>query len=298
MGTDIRGLKTPDEHREFLVGLAGLKLNFAFQWYVRHRSESFPDIVGKRTFLLTLLSIHGDGIYEDPQLTDAAKAEWSARLAEWTGLAEAGFRSLDATGGGAEPGAERLAAAAAVFEAAALRRLEPAARWFDGRVGRDLEELHGPRGLAARPSPFWYRPPSAEHPAEDLPWSGGRRVALDFHIANNRYPDSFLRDPDYARAELRVLAAAAREQFGLEYLTTYTWMNGLPKWLALFPPAWTERRFTDPDEDGVGGHLGTWGQVITARQTLSASAAAALRATGRFAYAMSASWCSAAELLA
>jgi hypothetical protein len=107
-------------------------------------------------------------------------------------------------------------------------------------------------------------------------------------MANHRYPGSFLKDPTGIRQELRALSRRAAD-LGFQAIGTRSWLNDLPAWTACFPPAWSQRR--EPrDEEAVGGHLGCWGQAITARQTLSSHADDYLRTHGRFEFAMRTSW--------
>ena len=60
-----------------------------------------------------------------------------------------------------------------------------------------------------------------------------------------------------------------------------SWINGLPRFLALFPPGYAAGLYaTDPDSKGFGW----WGQFISKDGTLNAKHAEQLRRTGKFPY--------------
>lgn len=266
-------LKSESEHLTFLRGLSALMVRFALDWSKSHPGTSFRQALTERTFFVNLGAWHRGEIYDHPEVEGANLTAWESFLAR--AEAEALSPRADA-------------------EAAILSLLPPDTDYFAPRVGRDLAELHDPvRGLAARRGCLWT---FAVPEALSLPENPDAPRTLEFHIANHRYPESFLRDPDSIRAELRALSLRARD-LGFQAIGTRSWLNDVPAWLDCFPQVWSDRR-TVRDFDAVGGHLGCWGQVITARQTLSRHAEAFLRKHGRFEYAMRASWMTVDEALA
>ena len=105
---------------------------------------------------------------------------------------------------------------------------------------------------------------------------------LGFHIANDRVPNSFFDDPDHIRDCFNRLLDVAELDFHAEYIGTSTWLNSVPKWLALFPQEWRDN-LGEPDTD-VRWHYGFWGQFINARGAFNERAAAVLRTTGKLPY--------------
>jgi len=263
--------KTDDEHLNFLKGLSALMVRFALDWTTRHPGTTFTQSLTERTFFVNLGAWHRGEIYDHPEVEGDDVLAWQTFLARAETLAT-------------RPDAE----------AAILALLPPEEVYFRPRVARDQAELHHPvKGLAARKGCLWT---FADPGALALPEAPGTPKVLEFHIANHRYPGSFLKDPDAIRGELRSLALRARS-LGYPALGTRSWLNDLPTWRDCFPPVW-ETRMTGQDFDAVGGHLGCWGQAVTARQTLSSHADQFIRGHGRFEFAMRASWVTVEEMLA
>lgn len=255
--------KTDAEHLTFLKELSALKVNFALAWARRHPGTAFSRALTERTFFFNLGAWHGGHIYDNPEPTAEGARAWADFLSRADGLST-------------QPDAE----------AAILGLLPQDEAYFVPRVARDQAELHHPeRGLAARSGCLWTfaNPSTLSHPRLDK----ALRL-MEFHIANHRYPDSFLKEPDAVRAEVVALAHRARS-LGFDGIGTNSWLNDLPAWVACFPAVWATRR-TPADDEQVGGHLGCWGQVVTARQTLNPKAAAFVRTHGRFELRTRASW--------
>ena len=103
-----------------------------------------------------------------------------------------------------------------------------------------------------------------------------------FHIVNTVAPYSFFDDPEYLGRCFRALLDVAEKLCGAKALTTRTWLNSYPRWLAYFPGEW-ERNLSEPNRD-IQWHAGFWGQFITARGTFSYRRAEVLRRTGEFPY--------------
>lgn len=261
--------KTDEEHLKFLQSLSALKVRFALDWATAHPG-GFARALAERTFFFNLGAWHRGDIYDNPEADDAGRRAWEAFLAQAEVL-------------GSEANAEQ----------AILALLPSAEEYFLPRVARDQSELHHPvRGLAARPGCLWTF--AAPGPLA-LPEDPKAPRVLEFHIANHAYPGSFLKDPDGVRQEVRALAQRAQD-LGFEGIGTRSWLNDLPAWLDCFPPVWSARR-TPQGFDQVGGHLGCWGQVVTARQTLSSHADRFLRDHRRFEFAMRATWMTVEEAL-
>lgn len=127
------------------------------------------------------------------------------------------------------------------------------------------------------------------------PKPGAPRQAR-FHIANAVRPGSIFDAPEYLPECLRRLMDRSEAAFGCDRLSTATWLNEYPRWIALFPDAW--RAHLGPPMTGPWRGLGFWGQFITARGAFHAKRAAAFRATGRLPYRPRASWCTFAALRA
>jgi len=262
--------KSDIEHRQFLEQLSALKVHFALRWCETHPGTSFSQALQERTFFVNLGAWHRGEIYDHPEVEGADRAAWKA--------------FLDA--------ADRVPPHSLEAEHEILALLPSGDQYFAPRVARDQAELHHPtKGLAARTGCLWL---TREPGTLALPEQPGAPRVLEFHIANHRYPSSFLKEPGAVRGELRALALRALD-LGFEALGTRSWLNDLPAWRDLFPPVWRER--LTPRVEAVGGHLGCWGQVITARQTVSSHAEAYLRQHGEFELAMRASWMTVDEAL-
>lgn len=284
--------KNSEEHLHFLEDLSRLKLYVAAWYKTEHCEETVGAILEQRTFILTLTDLHQGSIYGAPVLKDSAA--WEAIRNGCEGLCDKLVQQLPDG-----PMDRRLQACLSNrFEEEAFRR------FFKGlhedRVEKDLHELHDPkRSFTGWPSCIWYRDELVAAQAFPI-WGPGIKEenapkALKLHIVNNRYPESFLRDPNYLRSCLHAAARDARDRLGYRHIGTVTWLNEHPAWLRVLPPSWT-RNLSAPDAE-VGAHLGCWGQVIDARQTLHAKIAALVRETGHLPYRMRGSYCPVEDLL-
>ncbi|MGV1006186.1 MAG: hypothetical protein ACOYEV_15780 [Candidatus Nanopelagicales bacterium] len=251
------GCKSDAEHYQFLRELSELKVRFALRWVADDPGTSLPEALAQRTFLVNLTPWHDGAVFDYAPEHPADEPAWEAFLA--------------------------AAGAAESAEAILALLPDPAPR-----VARDQAELHDPQaGLAAQPSPFRW----GEHEVMELP--AGAPLTMGFHIANNAYPHSFLADREAVHRAIRELALTAREK-GFAAVGTFSWLNENPAWLTHFPPAFANHICLDGE---VGPHLGTWGQLLTARQTLNHKLARQLLETGRFPYRLRATWAPIDEVL-
>lgn len=252
--------KTPAEHLSFLQDLAALKIAASVRW-ARDESRPVSAVLVERTFLVNLTVWHDGHIFDYVPEHPADEQGWHEFL-----------RTADRVVGSGGGEADIVALLP-----------DPSSR-----VERDLADLHDPvDGLAAQPSSL-----RADVAGEAMSIPGAPGRWLEIHMANNRYPLSFLARPEWLDEDLARLVAAAGEG-GFTGLATTSWLNDHPAWLAHFPDVWRQRRIGGQP---IGPHLGWWGQVLTARQTLAMGPAEVLRRTGRFRYQMLTSWASLQEL--
>ena len=100
-----------------------------------------------------------------------------------------------------------------------------------------------------------------------------------FHVGNPLAPRSILSQPGYLEESLKQAALWARKNWGPDLIfTTETWLNSHPRFLAAFPPLWTENLQTPNQE--IAWHLGFWGQFQTAQGTFHEKNAENFRKTG------------------
>lgn len=251
---------TYDEYVASVCEQVKLQLWFVRSWLAAHPGETFADVLIRRTDV-PRWSGHGrprpaEAVPEDP---------------EWPDLERHAEEIYRRTRGDAD---------SSRFEAEGL------ALFLDGI--RDQARRNEERGFLTVPassqcSSLRYDPPKPENP---------RRVP--FHIGNAVRPRSIFDDPTYLPACLRCLMDKSEAEFGCDSLSTATWLNEYPRWLALFPDEWRDN-MGPPMTDTRRG-LGFWGQFITARGTFHARRAAAFRATGRMPYLPRPSWCTFAAL--
>lgn len=250
-------VKTPAEHREYVHESARLMLSFAWKWARGHREETVGGIIVRRTM-----------------------------IPEFSGLARGG----DA---GAEERLARALPLAAVervhrlprgrsdetfFEAAAFEILRPL---LDAHLEEGYRRDLPPEDAGRRRSSLRREP--APRPPMPPNW-------CVFHITNALAPRSFLEDGAYLTGCFAGLMARSEAEHGCDTLYTFTWLNDCPRWLALFPEEW--RRNLGPPDESVGGNLGYWGQIVTARRTFNRKTGLQIRETGRLKYRPRAAHCS------
>ena len=166
--------KTDAEHLVFLKTLSALHVRFALDWAAAHPGTGFGRALAERTFFVHLGVWHRSEIFDNPHVDGDDRAAWETFLARAEALA-------------GRPDAEQ----------AILALLPPDETYFLPRVARDQEDLHDPvRGLAARTGCLWLTKVPG---TMVLPPGEGAPKILEFHIANHKYPGSFLKDQDAVR---------------------------------------------------------------------------------------------------
>ena len=146
------------------------------------------------------------------------------------------------------------------------------------------------RGIGTPPS--WncgslkYDPPHPETP---------RTCA--FHIYNTIAPHSIFEDTEYLICCFKLLMKETELRYGADTLTTTTWLNDRPRWLAFFPEEW-QRNLSAPEKRLPGVTVGDWGPIIDARGCINPKWDAFIREKGRLPYACRKSHCSHAAMRA
>ena len=112
----------------------------------------------------------------------------------------------------------------------------------------------------------------------------------NFHIANAVAPKSIFTDPAYLPGCFLELMARSEREYGYDTLTTATWLDDDPRWLALFPEEWHAN--LTPRKKVPGWDDGSWGQLVTARGTFNEKAGQYVRDHGELRYKQRGSHCS------
>ncbi len=248
-------VKTLAEHREYLYEIVKLKLFFVHRWLSEHPEETFSNVLRNRVDIIRKTDINKEGL--NPVNSYFETPEWLALEAD------------------AENLFKRFSDDAGTFEAKAFEVFKPS---LDARCERDFLDRSAFDG---------YQYGFLRHNtvlSKDFP------DMLIFHIANTKSPDSFFDFPEYIRECFLKLLDAAENDFQVENIGTGTWLNSVPKWLALFPEEWTANRM--PPQTDVYWHYGFWGQFITARGTFNGKYGKILRETGRMPFYPRISKCS------
>lgn len=238
--------KTLEEHREYLFSTIRLSLFFLARWQNEHPEEDFVSILRNRVNIIRKTEFNPEGRVPASCNFYFEQPPWrkvEARLKEIYTLVK---------------GDEKC------FEEWGFDYLRP---FVDRRCERDFYD---------RSTEVLWQCGFLRHNPSLNPES-----TLGFHIRNDRTPNSFFHDPAHIRECFNQLLDVA-ERMHAEYIGTGTWLNSLPKWLALFPQEWQDN-LSEPNTD-VQWHKGFWGQFINARGLFNARTAAVLRSTGRFPY--------------
>jgi len=122
----------------------------------------------------------------------------------------------------------------------------------------------------------------------------GKPRRISIHISNALAPRSIFDEPLHLPNCFFQLMRETREKYRVTALTTATWLNDYPPWLALFPKQWHDN--LTPLEDGVGWSQLYWGQFVTARGSFNFKHARIFRETGNMPYTPLRSWCSYSNL--
>ena len=236
--------KTMEEHLDYLLSMVRLKLFFLARWQKEHPEEDFACILRNRV-----------DIFRKTDLNPEARTPVGCYfdLPPWRRV-EDRLREIYRMVKGDET----------CFEEWGFDFLRP------------LVERRCERDFYDRSTEVLYQCGFLRHNPALNPES-----TLGFHIRNDRTPNSFFNDPAHIRECFNQLLDVA-ERMHAEYIGTGTWLNSLPKWLALFPQEWQDN-LSEPDTD-VLWHKGFWGQFINARGLFNAKTAAVLRSTGRLPY--------------
>ncbi len=252
--------KTCAEHRTYLHEIVRLKLWFVWHWLHEHPEETFAKVLRERVDIYRKLDINAGSInppsicWDDPRWLE---------LETRAGDIYRRHRQDDAS---------------TAFEEEAFAVFRPG---LDARAPRDFADDSRLDGCTFGSIRF--------------DWLGEAqpgRIAL--HIANAITPRSIFADPAYLPACLREVMQRAEKAHGAEELETFTWLNSVPSWLALFPGEWQEH-LSPPNWD-ISWHYGYWGQFITARGTFNDKRAQRFRNTGTLPYPPRTSWCTFAAL--
>lgn len=255
---DNKSPKTIEEHREYLYEITKLQLFFAHRWLHSHPDENFVDVLRGRIDIYRKSDVNDGTI--NPTILHWDDPRWQSMEQQ----ADAIYR-------------ECRELPPEVFERRAFAVFKDS---LDARCERDFHD----QSEVAR-----YQCGCLRHNLSLSPEGN-----LGFHIANFHSPDSFFDHPDYVVACFRKLLRIARDNFNAKNISTGSWLNCVPKWLAYFPQVWTDRR-TPPNTD-VKWHYGFWGQFITARKTFNFKYGKYLRETGKMPFYPRFSFCSLQEM--
>ncbi len=252
--------KTLEEHRTYLHEIVRLKLWFAWHWLREHPDEPFAHVLRERVDIYRKLDVNEGWlnprvcVWDDPRWLELETRTHELYLKHRQD--EDAFAFVEETFPLFQPG-------------------------LDARAPRDFADRSGLDGYNY--GSIRFDPPGQAHPT---------RIA--FHIANAIAPRSIFEDPAYLPACLLETMRRAEEAHGAEELETFTWLNSVPDWLALFPEEW-HRHLTPPNYD-ILWHYGYWGQFITARGTFNARRARRFYDTSMLPYPPRGSWCTFAAL--
>lgn len=221
---------TLDEHREYLYEIVKLKLNFLFKYMKRHPDEKFENVLRNRVDIYRKCSANRG-------LLNPTEFFWDV-----------------------EPWIIMEKASAALYSNCKTpdeferQAFEVFRRSIDERVEKDFHDKSGLDG---------YQCGSLRYNLS----MNQENCSVGFHIANAIRPYSIFADKKYLPNCLLNLCDQVEEKFGAEYLSTETWLNSFPKWVALFPEEW--RQNMGEENRNVQWHYGFWGQFISSRGTFN-----------------------------
>ena len=90
----------------------------------------------------------------------------------------------------------------------------------------------------------------------------------------------------------KLLMKETELRYGADTLTTTTWLNDRPRWLAFFPEEW-QQNLSPRDEKRIPGvTVGDWGPIINARGCINPKWEALIRETGHLPYCVRTGFCS------
>ena len=249
-------LKTLEEHRRYVEGLARVSFFFARKWLVPKFPEKKPG---------ELIRDHTPVLYHGLNYPVSAWAE----NPECRDMLDRADRLADL-----EP---------EEFEETMWNGIK--------ELAEKRAELNYPNAVGVKAPASWncgslkYDPPS-EHPNLDPD-------QVTFHIANAVGPKSIFDDPDYLPHCFLLLMKEAEFRFGSHTLFTSTWLNEREAFLNCFPQEWRDNMSPRPEEHPVPRwHFGWWGQLVTGRGTINPKAEKFVRENGYLKYCCLASHCS------
>ena len=239
--------KTLEEHREYLFEVVRLMLFYMHLQLNEHPEESFTFVLRNRVDIYRKTDAN-PGPLNPPDL-HFDEEPWLSmeRAAEQCWLAHRNDREA--------------------FEAEAFEIFRPS---IERRVERDFHD----GSVLKRYQCGCFR--------HDLALKKMDGECLGFHIANDKAPDSLFDYPSHIRECLLKLCDVAEQQFGARHLCTSTWLNGYPRFLALFPDEWQQNLGKENHEVGWG--YGHWGQFISARGTYNRRNGDYFRQNGKMPY--------------
>jgi len=127
---------------------------------------------------------------------------------------------------------------------------------------------------------FRYDPPKDIRPANHC----------NVHITNYISPKSILKEIPYIVSRFFRLMDESGAKYGFDTLRTGTWLNSVPKWLEFFPQEWMDNMLEPVS--CIGGNLGNWGQILTARKTFNFKTGEYIREHLEMQFKPRTSWCS------
>ena len=197
---------TLEEHRDYLYKIVRLKLFFLHKWLSEHPEEKFTDAIRNRVDIYRKTDANPGPMTPSVCYFDALA--WKTMEDE----AEALYRRY-------QNDSDR-----AVFEDKAFEVFRPS---IDARCERDYLDVSS---LAA------YQCGSLRY--DTALQQDGKTVG--FHISNAVAPHSIFSNPYYLPACFECLMRETEIKMGAERISSWTWLNSYPRWLAFFPKEWQD----------------------------------------------------------
>lgn len=249
--------KTIEEHGYYLTELVRLKLWFAHSWLAHHPEENLQTVLRTRVDIFRKTDINAGLSKNTIEAGDFS-------LPAWLALEEK-----------LEVAYQRCAAESSeTFEEEAWAILRETVL---ARTERDFNEGDGLDNFNCGSLRYNLKPQ-------------GTPPRVGFHIGNRIAPNSIFDDPHYLPDCFRQLMDESSKRYGAEALTTSSWLNSYPGWIALFPQEW-QNNLSEPDPN-IGWSQGHWGQFVNARGTFNRKHGAIMRETGELPFKPRSSWCS------
>ncbi len=256
MNSEIKGLKTPEENREYVEHMARVSFYFARRWL----TQRLPDKP-----LSELIRDHTPVLYHGLEHLDN-ETKWN------------------------NPECQKILSKADELAALPPDEFENAMWEFVKDYAMKRADEFYPKSVGIMPPANWncgslrYDPPKPQLPPG---W-------CVFHISNTVGPKSIFDDPKYLPACFQLLLKESEMRFGFTTLYTGTWLNEREEFLENFPDEW-RKNLSKPDKDITQippWHFGMWGQIVTARGTINPKIEAMVREEGHLRYCERSSHCS------